>query len=325
MSLKGPRANPMPPLTLNDLSELPPEELRQTLAEDAGRTAQWLYAAACQGLVEAQTSLGQALLDGRGTPADGAAARRWFRVAAAAGHPAAMNMLGRCLERGWGGEQDFPSAAQWYRRAAEAGLDWAQYNLANMMMRGRGMPRDVPQSFRWFMAAAEQGHAKSINLVGRFLEEGWMGPPDLKQAAAWYQRAAEGGDFRGQYNLATLLVHFDRMDEAVDWFTRAGETGSRDFQRLAADQLLQRPEPSLRAVGLAIAASCCRGGAGEDYHRYGRALATGPDAQPRQARAWLQLAVNAGSAAARADLAQVEASLAPGSPKPRLLGLIRRG
>ena len=315
----------MPQLTLSELSDLAPDELRQTLAEDAGRTAQWLYAAACQGLVEAQTTLGQALLDGRGTPADGAAARRWFLTAANAGHAPAMNMLGRCLERGWGGEQDFPRAAQWYRQAAEAGLDWAQYNLANMIMRGRGTPRDIPQSFHWFMAAARQNHAKSINLVARFLEEGWMGPPDLPQAAAWYQRAAEGGDFRAQYNLATLLVQLDRMDEAVDWFTRAGEAGSRDFQRVAAAQLLQRPEPPLRQVGLAIAALCCKGGTGEDYHRYAMALATGPDAQPRQARAWLQLAVNAGYDPALADLRQIEATIAQDNPKGLLRGLIRRG
>ena len=313
----------MPPLTLTELSDLAPDDLRQTLAEDSGRTAQWLYEAACQGLVEAQTTLGQALLDGRGTPRDGAAARRWFHVAAQAGHPPAMNMLGRCLERGWGGAQGFSLAADWYRQAAEAGLDWGQYNLANMLLRGRGVPRDVPQSVRWFTAAAQQDHAKSINLIARVLEEGWMAPPDLGQAAAWYRRAAEGGDFRGQYNLATLLVQFGRLDEAVTWFTRAGETGSRDFQRVAAEQLLQRPEPPLRQAGLAIAALCCRGGTGEDYHRYGMALARGPDAQPRQARAWLQLAVNAGYDPARVDLAQL-AALARGSPKGLLRGLIGR-
>ena len=314
----------MPPLTLSELSNLAADDLHRTLAQDAGRTARWLYAAACGGLVEAQTSLGQALLDGRGTPANGAAARRWFHVAAMAEHPPAMNMLGRCLERGWGGEQDFPLAAQWYRRAAEAGLSWGQYNLANMLLRGRGEPRDIAQSFRWFMAAAEQDHAKSINLVARFLEEGWMGPHDLPQAAAWYLRAAEGGDFRGQYNLATLLVQFGRLDEAVDWFTRAGEAGSRDFQRVAAEQLLQRPEPPLRRVGLAIAALCCQGGTGEDYHRYAAALATTPDAKPRQARAWLRLAVNAGCDAARADLARLEATLSGAGPQGLLRWLRRR-
>ncbi len=275
------------PPTLAELSGLAPADLAATLGGDAWHTAQWVYAAACQGLVEAQTTLGQMLLDGRGTPACAEAARRWFTLAAQAGHAPAANMLGRCLERGWGGKQDYPRAAQWYRQAAEAGLDWGQYNLANMQLRGRGVPRDVQQAFDGFAAAAAQGHAKSINLVARFLEEGWIGPPDVAQAATWYLRAAEGGDFRGQYNLATLLTQSGRVTEAIPWFERAGETGSRDFQRLAADQLLAHADPALQAVGLAIAYRCCAGGTGADYHRYGLALAP---SQPRQAQAWLRLA-----------------------------------
>jgi TPR repeat protein len=278
-------------LTLAELSALAPAELAAVLGEDSGHTAQWLYEAACHGLVEAQTTLGQALLDGRGTPADARAARRWFALAAQTGYAPAANMLGRCLERGWGGGQDFPKAAQHYRQAADSGLDWGQYNLANLLLRGRGVARDLRQAFDWFAAAAVQHHAKSINLVARFLEEGWIGPPDLPGAAAWYRRAAEGGDFRGQYNLASLLVQSGRVAEAVPWFERAGAAGSRDFQRLAADQLLAQQDQALRAVGLAIAARCCQGGTGADYHRYSMALA---DSNPREAQAWLRLAQIAG-------------------------------
>jgi len=278
-------------LTLAELSALAPADLTAILSQDAGHTAQWLYEAACHGLVEAQTTLGQALLDGRGTPADAGAARRWFALAARAGYAPAANMLGRCLERGWGGDQDFPRAAQCYRQAAESGLDWGQYNLANMLLRGRGVARDLRQAFTWFAAAAAQNHAKSINLVARFLEEGWIGPPDLPGAAAWYRRAAEAGDFRGQYNLASLLAQSGRVAEAVPWFERAGAAGSRDFQRLAADQLLAHPDQALRAVGVTIAARCCQGGTGADYYRYGMALVID---KPREALGWLRVAMIAG-------------------------------
>jgi TPR repeat protein len=303
-------------LTVAEWKGLTPAERTAWLGQDAGHTAQFLYEAACQGLVEAQTALGQILLDGRGTPADAGAARRWFALAAKAGYAPAANMLGRCLERAWGGAPDYAGAAQLYRQAAEAGLDWGQYNLANMLLRGRGVTKDMPQSFGWFAAAAAQGHAKSINLVARFLEEGWIGPPDLPQAAAWYRRAAEGGDFRGQYNLASLLAQSGRVAEAVPWFERAGKTGSRDFQRLAAEQLLAHTDPALHAVGLAIAARCCMGGTGADYHRYGAALAA---AKPRQAQAWLRLALAAGYDAA-ADLARLDA----GSDGARRRGMLRR-
>jgi uncharacterized protein len=294
-------------LTLAALSALPSVELTRNLAEDSGRTARWVFDAACCGLVEAQTTLGQMLLDGRGTPADASAARRWFTLAAQAGHPPAANMLGRCFERGWGGEPDFAQAARWYRCAAEASLDWGQYNLANMLLRGRGVAKDREQAFQWYLRAAEQGHAKSMNLVGRFLEEGWTMPVDKAAAATWYRRAAEGGDFRGQYNLATLLVQSGSLAEALLWFKRAGEEGSQDFRRLAAEQLLARPEPDLRRVGLTIAARCCDDGEGVDFHRYGLALAEGPEAQPALALAWLRRAVTAGYDPAKPDIERLQA------------------
>ena len=293
---------PQVPIDLAALSQLPPDLRAEMLRRDCGHTAQWVYQAACLGLPEAQTTLGQMLLDGRGTPADASAAQRWFTRAAQAGYAPAANMLGRCLERGWGSPPDPAQAASCYRRAAEGSLDWGQYNLANMLLRGRGVGRDVPQSFAWFLAAARQGHAKSINLVARFLEEGWLGFVDRDAAAIWYRHAAEGGDFRAQYNLATILAQSGRLDEALPWFVRASETGSLDFRRVAAAQLLERPEPALHAAGLAIAARNCVDGSGEDYHRYGAALA---GTQPRLALAWLRRAVAAGFEPAIADVARL--------------------
>jgi uncharacterized protein len=300
----------MTPPDLITLTKLDPADLRQRLADDAGRTAKWLHEAACQGLPEAQTALAQMLLDGRGTPANAGAARRWFTVAAQAGHAPAMNMLGRCLERGWGGAPDMAQAARWYGLAAEAGLDWGQYNLANMLLRGRGIPRDPALALDWFRRAADQGHAKSMNLVGRFLEEGWAGPVDTKTAALWYQRSAEGGDFRGRYNLGTLLDGAGRLEEAVACFRQAAVEGSQDFRRLAADQLLARAEPELRRVGLEAAALCCEGGDGSDFHRYGMALASAEDPKPVVALAWLARAVTAGHHAAADDLQALQVKYA---------------
>jgi TPR repeat protein len=293
-------------VTLAAFAALPPAEQQAALRADAGHTARLLYQAACHGVVEAQTNLGQILLDGRGTPADGAAARRWFAVAARQGYAPAANMLGRCLERGWGGSPDVAQAALWYRQAAEASLDWAQYNLANMLLRGRGVTRDVPQAFAYFLKAARSGHAKSMNLVARFLEEGWLGTIDLDAAEDWYRRAAIGGDFRAQYNLATRLVERGEIGEAVTWFEQSGREGSADFRRLAADQLLARPEQALRTVGLAIAARCCDPGEAEDHYRYGMALGTGGGTKPALAIAWLRRAHAAGHPLAATALAGLD-------------------
>src|ERR1700712_5336171 len=114
-------------------------ELSSRLAGPPEQAAALLQAAARYGLVDAQTALGQILLDGRGIEQDRQAAARWFAIAAEAGHVPAINMLGRCCELGWGMAVDLPRAADCYRRAAEAGLDWGEYNYANMVLRGRGV------------------------------------------------------------------------------------------------------------------------------------------------------------------------------------------
>jgi uncharacterized protein len=197
-------------------------------------------------------------LDGTSFGRDQSAALRWFHRAAAAGLPDAMNMVGRCHELGWGVPADPATAATWYRRAALLGLEWAQFNLANLLLYGIGLPRDRRAALAWYRRAAARGHAKSMNLVGRFLEAGWEVQPDPRQAMMWYQAAAQGGDFRGQYNLATLLLSLGHVDEAERWFRAAIEGGSPDFRLVAGEALSGRCEPVLRRLGHTALACCGR-------------------------------------------------------------------
>lgn len=226
-----------------DLQAMPPEARRAALAGKDGPG--WIEAAASCGMAEAQVLLGQLRLDDGNAPL----ALRWFEAAAGAGHPPAINMVGRCFEKGWGVGPDPAEAARHYRRAAELGLDWGQFNLANLVLYGLGAPRDRPQAFGWYGRAARQGHAKSMNMLGRFHEEGWDRPKDAVQAVTWYQRAAEAGDFRGQFNLATLLVQNGRRAEALCWLNKALASGSPDFLAQAAALLAGR-DPAVQTFGL---------------------------------------------------------------------------
>ena len=182
-----------------DLKAMSLEQRAAALAGAEG--AGWIEAAAVYGLVEAQVLWGQSLLG-----SDPALAFRWFSGAAAAGYPPALNMLGRCLEKGWGTAIDLSAASVRYRDAAETGCDWAQYNLANLLLYGLGVRKDRIEAYAWYGQAAAQGHAKAMNMLGRFHEEGWDRPRDLAQAIFWYQSAAYGGDYRGQFNLSTILA-----------------------------------------------------------------------------------------------------------------------
>jgi TPR repeat protein len=231
------------------------KELTTKLSGPAPEVARWVHAAAKYGLVEAQTALGQILLDGRGIAQDRAAAAVWFAIAADAGYVPAINMLGRCCELGWGLPLDLTRAADCYRRAAEAGLDWGQYNYANLLLRGRGTTRDRRRALDLYRLAADQGHAKSINMIGRFIEEGWEMPADPAAAIDWYQRAAQAGDFRAQYNLASVMALRGDIDAAETWLRRVLDSATAEFLTLMGQRLASSAEPRLRRLGATASAS----------------------------------------------------------------------
>jgi TPR repeat protein len=249
------RRRPRPAATIGftALCALSSNELAEKLAGPAQEAALWLQAAARYGLVEAQTALGQILLDGRGIVQNRVAAAEWFKVAAGAGYAPAINMLGRCCELGWGVPVDLPRAADCYRRAADAGLDWGQYNYANLLLRGRGVARDRKQALALYRLAAAQGHAKSTNMVGRFIEEGWETPANPAASVEWYRRAAAAGDFRAQYNLASVLAWHGDLDAAEVWLRRAMDGAAPGFLALMGRRLRGSADARLRRLG-AIAA-----------------------------------------------------------------------
>ncbi|WP_375162902.1 tetratricopeptide repeat protein [Pseudomonas sp. LS44] len=229
-------------------------QLAEQLGSNPQRAARAILSAAAAGMLDAQTLLGQILLQGRGITRDEPLARQWFRIAAQAGDAMAHNMLGRCLEHGWGGHTDLAAAAQHYRQAAEDGLDWGLYNLANLLATGRGVAQDHTQALQLYLRAAEQGHAKSMNLVGRYHEESLGVAADPTLALHWYQRSAAGGDFRGQFSLAAVLAAQGQVVEAEHWLRQALAGGNLSFFRATRAALLAAAQPPLRALAM-------------DYHR----------------------------------------------------------
>lgn len=120
-------------------------QCRQRLAE----AARWLAAAAEQGYAPAQVQHGLALLEGRGMPADPAAAAARFRA------------------------------------AAEQGSADALFLLAGLHRRGLGVPPDEDVALRLFVAAADRGHpAAAHNLAVILARRGYDA-----EAAAWAARS----------------------------------------------------------------------------------------------------------------------------------------
>lgn len=220
------------------------------IGENPRAYVRWVMHAAQLGDADAQATLAQLLLEGRGVQKDEALALSWFRIAARQRHPMAINMIGRCLENGWGCEIDLEDSARHYREAADMGLDWGLYNYGQLLTRGRGVERDLGAAYELFRRAAAKGHAKSMNLLGRFHHEGVVVPKDIQLARQWYQRSAEAGDFRGQYNHAAELAEDGDEAQACLWLERALETATPGFLQAAYPVLLGSAIASIREMGL---------------------------------------------------------------------------
>jgi hypothetical protein len=226
-----------------------PGEARAALA-GPGRAA-LIREAAEAGIADAQTLLGQMLLDGRELAGDARAGFGWFMRAAAQGHAMALNMVGRCYDLGQGVAVDKARAARCYAAAAARGLAEAMYNHATLLALGDGVAQDRPAALALLRKAAALGFAKAENFVGSFHEDGWATPPDLLAAAQCYKRAAAAGDFRGCFNHARMLITKGRVGEALPWLERAGALGTSRFRGQVRDWLAGQPDAELRLRGTA--------------------------------------------------------------------------
>ncbi|TPG20025.1 sel1 repeat family protein [Sphingomonas koreensis] len=248
-----------PPLAGEDLLSLSADEIAARLSGTPEARASFIRAAADAGVAEAQAVYGQMLLDGHGVARDPVAALGWFTRAAAQQHLMALNMVGRCYDLGWGTPVMKARAADCFRIAATLGLDWAMYNYATLLALGEGVAEDKPAALAWLHRAAAQGNAKAINFIGSFHEDGWVVARDMAKAADCYACAAHGGDFRGAFNHARMLGAKGRIDEAIGWLARAGESGTAAFVDKASVWLERSGVPGFATRGvqaLRRAASC---------------------------------------------------------------------
>ena len=136
---------------------------------------------------------------------------------------------------------------------------------------GAARPRDRAMALALYRRAGAQGHAKSLNMVGRFIEEGWEMPANPQGAADLYRRAAAAGDFRGQYNLASVLARDGKIDQAAAWLDRVLETATTEFLATMAGRLAGSGDARLRSIA-AVAARRARDGAGQPCGSSMRAL-----------------------------------------------------
>ncbi len=245
----------MPPLTIDlpqskqELDRMTPADWQTVIASDPCDAVQWMLHSAALGNANAQTIVGQWLLDGHGVERAPEDAFAWFLKAATQGHAMGMNMAGRCFENAWGTAANAFVAANWYRQAAHKGLDAGMYNYANMLAAGKGVAQNHTHALEWYRRAADLGHAKSMTKIGHYYEDGLVVQQDTDAAFFAFGEGAHGGDFRAQFNFAGMLAARGQMQEALHWLRKVPQTATPRYRVQAGEKLLQSTHPAFRAIG----------------------------------------------------------------------------
>ncbi|MCB1057907.1 MAG: SEL1-like repeat protein, partial [Acidobacteria bacterium] len=223
-----------------------------------------------------------ALYAGLGGHFDLGAARELFKKAAATGDPmatlrlAGLYHLGNCgfsVDRRLG-DRMAREALPAVRELATGGDDQAQYLLGLSYLVGIGCEADARQAKRWFEASVAQDNPFAPYNLAWMYREGVGVGQDRDAAARWYQRAADLGHGDALYSLAQLeLGSGDAavLRRGVEAMRRVAEMGKPDAMQVVGNVLL-----------------------------YGRQAV---EADPSQARPWLEKAVAAGNRPAVFDLA----------------------
>jgi len=203
------------------------------------KTVSDLKAAAQQGDVMVQFSLGEAYLAGLPSlhiDKDPAEAVKWYTEAADNHWCEAMNMLARLYDRGKEIPKDEELSLKWTRQAAELGSQEAQAHLASYYKKGYGgLKPDLVKSITWsyiatasafkneggtvlpgismpdliqqIKAAADGGMPEAEYARGLMFEQGDDGKVDFSLALQWYLKAADQDFPPAEYQAAWMLYH----------------------------------------------------------------------------------------------------------------------
>ena len=193
-----------------------------------------VLAAAEQGNADAQVSLGQMCVYGRGLVKDEVKGVQWYRKAAEQGNAHGLELLGDAYRDGIGVEANYELALHWYRKGIEQEHPGIQVSLGTMYQYGFGVAQSDEQALQWYRKAADQGNADAQNILGNAYYNGTGVVQDHVQAAHWYQKAADLGNAAAQNNLGNVYylgtgVVQDHV-QAVHWYQKAADLGNANAQ-----------------------------------------------------------------------------------------------
>jgi len=191
-------------------------------------------AAAEQGYLPAQDSLGNLYAQGHGVAQSDAKALRWFKMAAEQGHARAQFNVGSLFHHGRGVVQSYTEAMKWYLKASDQGNVEAQCNIRALYQYGQGVPKSGSEAAKWYRKSAEKGHANGQYNLALMYDQGREVPENLGEAAKWYRKAANLGIVLAQLSLGDCYDKgrglAQNYVEAATWYRKAADQGNDTAQ-----------------------------------------------------------------------------------------------
>lgn len=151
----------------------------------------------------------------------------------------------------------------------------AQTLIAEIYSRGLGVPRDIPKAIEWYEKAAAQNVPEATFQLAMILLDGGEEFGDPDRAYALMREAADAGNRMAQFNYAQMVVEREPTQEgmarAVEYYERAAKQDLPDAQYAMAQ-----------------------------VYEFG---VGGHEADPAEARRWLELAAQQNFETAQIELA----------------------
>jgi len=158
-------------------------------------------------------------------------AYEWLLKAAEAGLPNAQYTMGDVLLRGKGVKQDQAAAVGWYEKASAQGHGEARFKLAALYYAGIGVPKNIPKSLALYRASAEAGHPEALTTMGVFYFNGRVFKKSEAAARDWWLKAAYAGEVNAMVFLARIYHNSTQLPRdypnAYVWYTLAAERGDK--------------------------------------------------------------------------------------------------
>lgn len=211
-------------------------------AKDAKVALEQLTSLATDGLAEAQTWLGLALLEERKTE-EGLG---WLKKSADGGSSEGQYALGQAYFEGLGLPVDKKESFRLFRLAADQGHAEAMLEAGRMRMAGAGCQRNTADGLDLIRRSADALESQAILFMGRYCYGDQRGMRDAAQAFAWFRLGAMLGSPESQYWLGRMYYEGKGVstdnNRAIQWLTESASQGYRPAAGLLASDAYQKEE-----------------------------------------------------------------------------------